>query len=323
MSVPLKHHYAPVFYLKRWARANGQVLEYRLFQGRLAHKWKFASATGFERELYAVRSRSDPQARQEVERRFMSRVDHHAAQALDMMERTGAPPGDGEPELRNGWARFLMSLLHRSPQRIARLREAVVENSRETMEKVRLRYDELRGPDDPASSEEYLARHDAGAMGDEVLAELLPTIIDSQRIGDALVRMQWGYARLDGAKHSLLTCDSPLSMSNGLGHRDSFVVLPVAPDAFFVAGRPEVVRSFTTQGTDALVRGLNDAVVGQARHMVVAADEFQDRFVLNRFGRVPEPGGRLGVQTRKAPLVEFHLGAQADVVPPWRRRPRG
>ena len=121
MSIPLKHHYLPEFYLKRWRISpdDARVFEFRRPHPRkpIAVKKAYPSETGFGRELYAIQSRSDPKARQELESEFMSPLDSRAANALLHFEEHGMRPSDDD--VAEAWSRFVLSLLNRNPTRVA------------------------------------------------------------------------------------------------------------------------------------------------------------------------------------------------------------
>src|ERR1700730_3929286 len=54
MSEPRDHHYVPVFYLSRWADADGTLSVYAREGGRIVVSRRNPRSTGFERELYSL-----------------------------------------------------------------------------------------------------------------------------------------------------------------------------------------------------------------------------------------------------------------------------
>ena len=180
-----------------------------------------------------------------------------------------------------------MSLLHRHPARMALLRQAVELNMAETIESVREQYPSLKGEDDPESFEEYIATS-RGRLQEGVLALLLPRIVDSQKVGNALTQMTWGVGVTQRTKFRFLTSDRPLMTSNGLGHRESFLVLPLSPQAYFIAARRrETIEAFRLSKPDDVITGVNHAVCLQAEEFVISQDESQTKFVDNRLGGSP------------------------------------
>jgi hypothetical protein len=303
VSAPKKHHYVPEFYLKRWAGEDRRVSEFRRFQGKLAHRRRFPSETGFELELYSIRSHTDQNRRQIIENRLMSNIDNGAARALDYMEENGKPPLDEKN--RNAWTRFLLSLIHRSPSQIEKMRSAIAANRDDVLRSLAPRYAELRSKADPETFEEYLAR-DNGRIDEESLLPLMQGVLGSKKVGTTLIRMTWGIIRFELPFHGFLTSDIPIMLSNGLGHQDAFLMLPISPSALFIAAaRKPVLHSFSSQDPKALQRGINDAVAQQARQVIIAQNEAQRRFIDNRFLLGPPPSGDLGLHTWKHPLVEI------------------
>ena len=51
-----KHHYIPVFYLKRWIGEDGRLCVYGRPYDRVKANRKHPDATGYEPDLYAVRA---------------------------------------------------------------------------------------------------------------------------------------------------------------------------------------------------------------------------------------------------------------------------
>lgn len=303
MSAPKKHHYVPEFYLKRWAGEDRKVSDFRRFAGELVHRRRFPSETGFEIELYSIRNHTDPDRRQIIEKRLMSRIDNGASRSLEYMEATDKPPADSVH--RNAWTTFLLSLIYRSPMQVERLRQRIAANRDEVLKSLAPRYAGLRRDTDPETFEEYLANDD-GKIDEESLLPLMQNVIGSKRIGTTLIQMTWGIMRFNLPTHGFLTCDIPIMLSNGLGHRDSFVMLPMSPSTLFIAAaRKPIIDSFASQDAKIFERGINDAIVQQARQVVISRDNAQRRFIDKRFLRSPPPAGDLGLHTWKHPLVDL------------------
>lgn len=303
MSVPKKHHYLPEFLMQRWANAEGKVTEYRRPYKDLVKKEKHPAATGYMFELYSDQTKNDPIERQALELVFMQKVDASAAEALAHLEARGTKPKD--TELQSGWSRFLMSLMHRSPQRVRYLVEKAREYEDGTLNpNLKLQYDSLRGADDPPTFEEWFERN--GPITSELTMRLMRLLIDSENIGPVLNSMRWTVHQIDGT-FGFLTGDLPILISNGLGHDRAFVMLPVGPSRLFIASpNAAVIKSFTTQSANALQRGINDACVRQSRHVIVAHGGSQTAFVDRRFLKgEPLAINRAGLATWKSPLINL------------------
>ena len=93
MSIPRKHHYVPVFFLKQWAGADGRLCEYKSLRGQILTRRTFPAGTGYEKDLY--RGEGFPEAlAQAVESKFMHMVDTEANYALDKIVRGDRTPAD-------------------------------------------------------------------------------------------------------------------------------------------------------------------------------------------------------------------------------------
>ncbi|WP_421738359.1 DUF4238 domain-containing protein [Caulobacter sp.] len=118
---PRRHHFMPVFYLKRWARADGCLEQFRRFAGRQIKPRRLApTATGYSDDLYAMPGLSADLA-QQVEKLFMQEVDSLAAAVLPALESGGAIAWTSET--RTAWARFVRSLQLRTPADVAGVKQ--------------------------------------------------------------------------------------------------------------------------------------------------------------------------------------------------------
>lgn len=276
-----RHHYVPVFYLKQWAGRDGRLCEFsrphKVVMPRMTHP----DGTAYEHGLYTFPN-LPPEARNFIENRLLQMADDQAAVALRRMV---AGDMDFDADTRSAWSRFLMSLMHRTPERIAQMRRMVEEQYPKHMEAARERWDEIKHPDDPRSIDEVLA---VGIKDIEhVNIRLLQMAIDSPSVGSELINMVWGGIHFHRPAFPLLTSDRPTIMTNGIKHEHSHIVLPICPDRVFVAARNmkavrELDRIFQRPETPAK---LNDLVARQARRFVYGTDDRQLRFVTNRLGQ--------------------------------------
>jgi hypothetical protein len=120
-----KHHYIPVFYLQQWADDRGRMIEYSR-QGK--HKFVKArptspTGTGYVRGLNLVPG-VPPDKAEFVEKEFMRLVDEWAARALFAFLSPDREPSIQE---RVGWARFIYSLILRTPEHIELIRRKSAE----------------------------------------------------------------------------------------------------------------------------------------------------------------------------------------------------
>lgn len=249
--------------------------------------------------LYSLSDEADPEIRQQVEKRIMSKIDAAAADALrQMIDRPGTHLGQ---ETSDAWILFLMSMIFRTPPRLRWLHQQIRSNRTSFTAEDRASYDAHRQTDEPATPEAYFSEGNAASL-DAVGVTLMVKLIGSKLIGSGLARMSWTVHRLKTPNYGLLTCDDPVMTSNGMNSGDSFVILPVAPDLLFLAANTDrAMWSFTSQTDRAIERAMNDAVVAQADRLVIGKDVTQAEFIRRRLGRSPVGEGVLGRHAWKCP----------------------
>lgn len=291
--------------MRRWADGDGLVREYRRPRDELTSKRKAPAATGWIRDLYANENKTDPLERQALEMVFMAQVDTKAADALSYIEEHREKPRDWE--LRNGWSRYLKSLLHRSPERVAYLSRKVRDYEEGVLNPDLVsRYAALAGANDPTTFKEWLAMQ--GPLTADLRVKLIELLIRSARIGEAINQMQWRVHRLDKLELGFILGDLPLMMSNGLGHERSFVILPISPTKLFIASPDtNLINAFTTQYPHVLERAINDAVARQSSHIVIARDDRLRQFINERFlrGKPSKKHMLLDYVTWNSPLCDM------------------
>lgn len=234
---------------------------------------------------------------------FLQKVDDGAADALAYIENYRSKPID--PSLRDAWSRFLMSLIHRSPERIKYLAKKVQEYENSTLNpELWEKHKSLRYSNDPLEFDDWLADQDP--LAPDLRVRLLKMLIDSKLIGSTLNAMHWSVYTLAAPRFGFLTGDQPIMMSNGLGHKRGFAMLPISPTRLFIAAHDtQVIAAFETQQPKALERAINDACTRQSHHVLIAQDEKQAAFIDKRFLKQAAPEGPNGLITWKSPLIDI------------------
>ena len=279
MSIPREHHFLPQFYTARWASGGSMVRYVRPRPNAPLHdKTVVPRAIGKVRDLYAYSAGATEEERQRLELQLFGPIDHRAAEALQKID-AGLHGSNAD---KVGLVQFVLSLQYRSPSRIADLRSELAGRMTGVAD-----FD----AQDPAHRT-MIADH---------VNDLLSEMISSENI----IRMVAGMKifRIDvDSKHKLLTCDLPLMMSQGIAQPQGFLMFPYSPHCLAIfAHDAKAAAAFSTQKPDVLAKGLNDAVVRQAREFVIAADLCSKRFVENRFLKNPEPIPGDGMMRWKAP----------------------
>lgn len=288
--------------MARWADTRGTLIEFRRPRDELIRKRRHPAQTGYIAELYTNETKTNPIERQALEMLFMQKVDDRAADALAHLEMFGTKPAD--LALRDAWSRFLMSLMHRSPERVRRLTEKLRDYEERILNPdIAQKYDALRGKDDPEDFKDWLATE--GPLTPDLRVRLLRMLIDNPRIGAALGAMHWIVYRLDGPRFGFLTGDQPILLSDGIAPPRGFVMLAVGPERLFIGAHdPKVIDAFTSQRPNALESAVNDACVRQSHHVIVADHDRHRAFIDRRFLKTTIDAGTSGHVTWRSPLID-------------------
>lgn len=278
------HHYIPEFHLRGWVGEDGRLERFTKPYGSKIHVRRvFPSETAFERRLYDF-APYDEEAFDGLEQAYFQPIDDLAAKAKQKLLHD--LNGVWTPKLRSAWSRFLLSLVHRSPESLSIFRGRLKKLLSTYCPETQSLWDKIRGPSDPELYLDCLARdphyHDLTAM------RLLPGAIDNQNLGSFINRMIWGVMTFDCPDRSLLVSDYPLVISNGIKKPDGHIALALGPEHLFVACyERRLFDHLMGQSSRETVFNYNKCVVQRANRFVAARDQSQRRFIENRFGSKP------------------------------------
>jgi len=280
---PEKHHFAPRCYIKRWARPDGKVVEFkRRAHGRVEARPTATKGTGYRRNLYTVPGAA-PGRQNLVESRYLRRVDTEASLCLDAAL---GPDAMIPLARRSHWARFVMRMMRGSPDKVAEVEAKARTSSQTQAQLYQAEWEKLRRPEDPESWAEAME-----VLGEDGLdgfgARALPKLSDLPRVGEAIVNMKWTIASRAVMPVSFLTSDKPVVTSNGLARPGAFILLPISPNTVFMATRDtETIQNFARQfETGELIEKLNHTVTAQAHEFVYGQSEDAVGFVEERLGQ--------------------------------------
>jgi hypothetical protein len=297
MSKDQKQHYIPEFYQKQWAGSDGRLCEYSIrykgVEGRMTHP----AGSGYKPGVYTIPGVS-PEIANYTENVFLSRVDTGASAALTNM--LSPDPEPWNTDLKSEWIRFLMSLMHRTPERVAYLKSIVEAEYPKLIEEYRAKWPDVRRPSDPETFEEFQAKTAPNPSG-RAHALLLQKLIDSKLVGEHIGKMQWRVLTLSNAPHPFLTSDRPIIMTNGLTGPDAHFGLPISPQHVFLATtNEETFLKIQAIDPNQLLQNVNNKVASQAVKYVYGCDDSQIEFVAERIGMaIPSTP----LETRTTPTV--------------------
>lgn len=219
-----------------------------------------------------------------MEKVFMSAVDSTAAEALTSIL-SALDMSDLHTRHKMAWARFLYSLIMRTPEHLELARQKLTEMQPEILEAERENYPHRRTSEDPETFDEFKEQFLANPNNVSP-TRYLHRFVSSARIVNHFMGMRWSVATFDNLKFKLLTSDRPLIMTNGLSNADGHLALPVSPNRIFLACNSiEIEKSIQAMPANELTHITNSRVVEQARKYVYGIDDSQLRFVKNRFGK--------------------------------------
>lgn len=277
------HHFAPCFYLRRWARGRqARLCEFSVQYGAVRPRWTSPRGTGYVPLLYGL-GEGPAGERDRLETEFYRPVDTRAADALAAIE-AGADD-ELEPSLRTAWSRFMMSLMMRMPADVELLTASYrVEFANLTPEQKR-QWAAKRKPDWPATMTEALAQLSEDEAGDQA-KELATRLMENKKITVAMSTMHWRALDVSTARNALVTSDRPLRLSGKLREERTELVLPIGPGRLFVAGYDRRrVDGIAARGADRLVARSNRAVAAAADSYGWASDAQALEFMQRHLGR--------------------------------------
>jgi hypothetical protein len=271
-----KNHFVPCFYSSLWTGEDGKLCEFTRPYDRVKPLRKHPAATGYSLDLYTEVA-LPPELRTYLEDRFLKRVDQRASDALHVILANRIE--DLPPELRTAWARFLMSMVQRSPAKVAELRDRWKAEYLKPDEVIERRYQELRTSTDPATLREYLEQASAETLG-RGQVRLLQMAMDLPKVGHTLVNMRWGVLTIPEVAFKFLASDRPVIMTNGIGRDEGHVALPIGPRKLFLAARKqETIDRILNVPTCDLIMGVNTLVVQRAEKFVYGESDLAVNFV--------------------------------------------
>ncbi|MBF0865602.1 MAG: DUF4238 domain-containing protein [Gluconobacter potus] len=270
---PVRHHYIPEFYLKNWCQRqeDNRLVEYkRPGPGQPVHSaFKYPKQVGFEKDLYTI-PEFDPDLRTWIEDQFMGQVDSYAAQIQQVMIQ-GKSTLSHEDQVH--WARFMISLIHRNPEKVDFLRNSWKKIYSEGQNAFRPPLPEgLRD-----ISEDIYTKMEAGEF-----VRLFTRIIDNEKVGTTLLNMSWHV--LDIHKGDLLTSDRPIFRSKSLTEKHAFMALSLNPKRLLLLVNRRNTFDKIISHWDKIASDYNNAIVRQSCNYVYGSHINHKRFIENRLG---------------------------------------
>jgi hypothetical protein len=238
-----------------------------------------------------------------LEDQFFLAVDTHAADALQHLLRHG--PNMPNARLRDGWSRFIMSIIHRTPEKVEWFFRVWSAQFEEAVVSARLEEERLAKE---AGLPYELKPVDLELRRGMSWARVVQSVVDDKNVGMLINGMQWGVLQLHEG-FELLTSDRPVVMTNGIKGPDSHIVVPISPRKMFVAAHTrKKLEEINAMGAKSLARTCNEVVTSQAHRFVYGTDDSQLGFVANRLGKRPSQFIAPASLIRQFPRIDWPPG---------------
>jgi len=238
---------------------------------------KHPNATGYSIDLY-TEAALKPEQRTHLEDKFLKLLDNRACDALRMIVTDDI---DGlTPKQRIDWARFILSMMQRSPSKIAELRRRWRAEYRKPHPELEQEYLERRLPTDPPTLTELLEQTSEEALGRGQVQILQMVMGGLPKVGLKIINMIWGVLTIPDLPTKFLTSDRPIIRTNGIGKPEAYVTVPIGPrKLFFAANEQKTIDWIKAQQASDLIRNVNATVVGQAEKYVYGESDYLRNFV--------------------------------------------
>jgi hypothetical protein len=282
MSKEGKHHYIPVFYLKKWTGPDGRLCEFSRPYDRIKARRVHPEGTAYVHGLNRLVG-LPPHEEQYLEDVFFKIADNYAARALQIL--LAERPWKFTDKERSGWSRFIISLMLRNPESVQRHRELAGTLFKNALPRIEREYAKARKPTDPLTYLEFAEQH-APNPASRTVALVVQAVIDNEPVGQYINGMRWMVLRDDDPKHLLLTSDRPLLITNGIKHPSGHIVVPISPRHVFVATNNVQTEKYISGiwHSRQAIPQINDSVACQSRKYVFGCDCTQFEFVSKRLG---------------------------------------
>jgi Protein of unknown function (DUF4238) len=285
MSTPRDHHFIPAFFLRKWAGANGKLVEYTRKHDKLIARPVGPHSTGYELDLYAF-NELPPEVRQYVEQRFFNYADNAAASVLE--QHLAGSRGPWPSKELSAWSRFLIGILLRHPDAMPELRAGAQSIWDGSGQAFQVAYKAARKPDDPETFDEFLEKRDP-LIAAKMRMNMVIRSFDNEILGEHINGMKWGVVDVSASPVRLLLSDRPVEFSN-IKEPEGYILMPINPTKLFVAANSKATfDELRRVQPREMVQRVNTPVVGRARRFVWAQDESQTRFIQNRMSKNLEP----------------------------------
>lgn len=291
MSEPKKHHYVPVFYLKEWCSTDNKLEGFCLLYNKVIHKRYSPEEACNEIGLYSLEGMPEDK-KQFIEKEYMGRsLDSKAAPIMKKLINCGNPLEESERTLKKSerinWARFLISLMLRNPEKVKKIKELSNQHLVESLRASPQEYQTIKASDDPPTLEEWAAENVPEIFNNFGLTVLTRVIDHPETISEII--QYGGYTRTLSSNVKLLTCDQPCIMLKNNTGVATLIALPISPNTLFFGTECKgTFANISAMSDNDLAEAINWSVVNAAKKWVYGIDNEHLDFIEKYFDKYPQ-----------------------------------
>lgn len=286
-NLPTRHHYIPIFYTKQWTSEDGRLCQFsKPYREKVKPKRVTPAMTGYADHLYDLEGLPE-QLVQQVETQFMQPLDDTAAVLLQEIE--AGRYNWTTRRRREAWAKFVMSLLMRTPEEVRLFKEHYVTSFFEVSPQREAEYRRFHSRGAPRTLRAFLAATERDVVVRMAMATLVE-LMESPRVMEHIINMRWGIRSFAVGVPPLLTSDRPVLMSNPLIGANAYLMLPIGPNRLFyaVSNQATEVR-IAAQPWQRFIPAVNRSICEQAVTFVYGKFDPVLSFVQEHMGQVQQP----------------------------------
>ena len=278
---PLRHHYVPEFYLRRWA-TGGLVRGYYWDHRSRSLSMSKKGAKAFCHEVDLYKFASEPTERSHLlETKFLGTVDDKAGKIIGKISKGDLQSLTDDEACH--WVRFLMSLEVRRPSVVGFLKRHASKDFIDALDADAEFLSEMEQFDIRGRPSEILGSATTLHIQDRMLLRIQEAI-DDPEIGKHYLRMSWLTKKLSTGGIDLVVADRPFIREGGIEAPDNVWCLPLDPDtAFFCSNNRNLLIELEHASACQLSKAINRCSVEQA-----------DKYVFDKSGRNSRLLERLG-----------------------------
>lgn len=289
-QVSKNHHFVPKLLLRPWlvkTPSEDDVLHgywWNPHSNILTCKMRGLDSFCFQLDLLTLKKHS--LGLDAIERVFFGDIDTQGSIARDILLDSGAAALSNDQ--RSDFARLLLSLDARRPANVKRLRTkgaATIHDGLNNDPDILREFEKNAINMRPADFVEQTLELN---LEDSALT-IVQWLANNPTVGGRLINAHWHVRKLNSLSGSFILSDRPLIRVNGYDQPGAFWLLPLSPDAAFIACNDKSNLARVMKLSDQrFAKVLNKLSVGQSERFVFCIDQSHEKWIGRHLqGRVP------------------------------------